>query len=117
GTRSSGHSCGPQADRAPAGRERSRWASQLTLSEQACRCQRSEMPLLSGTDADGVPGGETGMRKLALALQEEDLGENRDGDLAGRLVAEAQPDRRMQAGIVARIAPQPPGDAAQDQRD
>src|SRR5438552_3933596 len=57
------------------------------------------------------------MRQLALALDQEYLGEDRDGDLARRLVAELQPDGRVQPLVGARIAAGSARDVAQDDRD
>src|SRR6266446_8834562 len=73
--------------------------------------------LLSSTYAEGVLRRQARVRQLATALEEEDLGEDGDGDLSGRLVAEPQPDGRVQAKVLARIAPQAAGDVAQHQRD
>src|SRR5258705_12291071 len=73
--------------------------------------------LLSSTYAEGVLRRQARVRQLAVALDEDDLGQDRDGDLSGRLVADAQPDGRVQAKVLARIAPEAAGDVAQHQRD
>src|SRR5882672_5033454 len=73
--------------------------------------------LLSSTYAEGVPGGQARVRELAIALDEDDLREDGDGDLSRRLVAEPEPDRRMQAKVLARIAAEAAGDVAQHQCD
>src|SRR5438045_1384513 len=78
---------------------------------------KSERRLLSGTYANGVLRSEPRVRELALALEEQDLRQDGDGDLSRRLVPEAQPDRGVQPRIVARAAAEAPGDAAQDQGD
>src|SRR5712664_3163193 len=73
--------------------------------------------LLSSTYAEGVLRRQARVRELAIALDEDDLGEDGDGDLSGRLVADAQPDGRVQAKVLARIAPEAAGDVAQHERD
>src|SRR6202022_5012143 len=74
-------------------------------------------PLLSSTYAEGVLRRQARVRELAIALEEDDLGEDGDGDLSWRLVAESQPDGRVQAKVLARIAPEAAGDVAQHQGD
>src|SRR5437016_7123421 len=77
---------------------------------------KSETPLLSGTYASGFPRPQPGVRELPSALDQEDLGEDGDGDLPGRLVSQPQPDGRVQPRVLAQLPPQPPADVAQDQR-
>src|SRR5947208_794321 len=78
---------------------------------------KSESGVLSGTYAQGVLRGQAGVGEDSVALQQQDLGEDGDGDLARRLVAETQPDRRVQPRIVARVAAEPLRDAPEDQGD
>src|SRR5471030_3288191 len=54
------------------------------------------------------------MRELAVALQEQDLGEDGDGDFARRLVAQLESDGRVQPLILTRVAANPLGDAPED---
>src|SRR3954469_1698158 len=76
---------------------------------------KSETRLLSGTYAERILRREPRVRELPAGFQQQDLGEDRDRDLPGRLVAEAKSDGRVQAGVLARIASEPAGDVAQDQ--
>src|SRR5882724_12543443 len=78
---------------------------------------KSQTRLLSSTYAKGVLRWQARVRELAIALDEDDLGEDGDGDLSGRLVADAQPDGRVQAKVLARIATEAAGDVAQHQGD
>src|SRR5438552_11770832 len=78
---------------------------------------KSESGVLSGTYAYGVLRGQAGVGEDSVALQQQDLGEDGDGDLARRLVPEPQPDGRVQPRIVARVAAQPLRDAPEDQGD
>src|SRR3981081_2639797 len=61
--------------------------------------------LLSSTYAEGVLRRQARVRELAIALDEDDLREDGDGDLSRRLVADAQPDGRVQAQVLARLTP------------
>jgi len=81
-------------------------------SEQAYRCQNRKRAFSSSTYAEGVLRRQARVRELAIALDEDDLGEDGDGDLSRRLVADAQPDGRVQAKVLARIAPEAAGDVA-----
>src|ERR1700682_4762870 len=73
--------------------------------------------LLSSTYAEGVLRRQARVRELAIALEEDDLGEDGDGDLSWRLVAESQADGRVQRKARARTAPEAAGDVAQHQGD
>src|SRR5712664_839286 len=73
--------------------------------------------LLPSTYAEGVLRRQARVGELAIALEEDDLGEDGDGDLSWRLVAEPQPDGRVQAKVLARIAPEAASDVAQHQGD
>src|ERR671938_283662 len=77
---------------------------------------KRENVLLSGRYANGVLRPEAGVGELPLALQQEDLGEDGDGDFARRLVPQAQSDGRVQARVFPRVAPEPLRDAAEDGR-
>src|SRR4051812_36640259 len=56
------------------------------------------------------------MCQLAISLDQQDFREDGNGDLARRLVPQLQPHRGVQARILAWVGPQPPADAAQDER-
>src|ERR1700730_8873353 len=78
---------------------------------------KSQTPLLSSTYAEGVLRRQARVRELDTALEEDDLGEDCDAYLSWRLLAEPQPDGRVQARVLARIAPEAAGDVAQHQGD
>src|SRR6267142_2387886 len=73
--------------------------------------------LLSSTYAEGILRRQARVRELAIALDENDLGKDGESDLPGRLVADAQPDGRVQTNVLARVPPDAAGDVAQHQRD
>src|SRR5882724_5349010 len=78
---------------------------------------KSETRVLSGTYAERVARRKARVRQLAAALDQNDLRQDRERDLPGSLVPQPQPDGRVQARIVPRIASDPPGDVAEDERD
>src|SRR5438132_8658539 len=78
---------------------------------------KSETSLVSGTYAKRLARREARVRKLAAALDQDDLRQDRERDLPRSLVPEPEPDGRVQARIVPRIASDPPGDVAEDERD
>src|SRR6266404_8172117 len=57
------------------------------------------------------------MLEAPSALDQDDLREDGERDLARALVSEAQPDRGVEPLVLAGIAPRPPRDVAQDERD
>src|SRR5882672_2595640 len=64
-----------------------------------------------------VARGQAGMLELPSALDQDDLGDDGEGDLAGGFVSEPQADGGVQPVVLARIAPAPPRDVAEDERD
>src|SRR4051812_15311687 len=76
-----------------------------------------ETVLLSGTYARDILRLQARVRELASALQQQDLRQDGDGDFPRSLVAQPQPDRRVQPRILARFPAQASGDVAQDQSD
>src|SRR4051812_27640395 len=78
---------------------------------------KSEISLVSGTYAKRLARREARVRELAAALDQDDLRQDRESDFPGSLVPQPEPDGRVQARVVPRIASDPRGDVAEDERD